>query len=242
MKTLAITLAMLVAGLLSLRAADVTGKWKSEFETTVGAMKYTFDLKSDGGKITGKATRDRDGEKTETELKEGKLTGDEVSFVEVVSIQDQEIRIEYKGKLAGNEMKLTRTVGDFGSTDIVAKRDAVATVAGKWSSDFETQVGQLKYIFEFKVAGDKLTGKATRTLDGAKTETEIKEGKVTGADVSFVEMLKNQDQDIRIEYKGKLAGDEIKFTRKVGDIATTEIVAKRVKEPAAGGAMMMDGK
>ena len=53
-------------------------------------------------------------------------------------------------------------------------------------------------------------------------------------------MLKDQDQAIRIEYTGKLAGDEIKFARKVGDIATTEIVAKRVKEPAMGGTMMMD--
>jgi len=34
----------------------------------------------------------------------------------------------------------------------------------------------------------------------------------------------------QIEYKGKLSGDEISFTRKVGDIATLQFVAKRVKE------------
>jgi hypothetical protein len=33
----------------------------------------------------------------------------------------------------------------------------------------------------------------------------------------------------RIEYTGQLAGDEIKLTRKVGDFATEELVAKRVK-------------
>ena len=33
----------------------------------------------------------------------------------------------------------------------------------------------------------------------------------------------------RLEYKGKIAGDEIKFSRKVGDLATEEFVAKRVK-------------
>jgi hypothetical protein len=34
---------------------------------------------------------------------------------------------------------------------------------------------------------------------------------------------------LRIEYKGKLGGDEIKFTRKVADVATKELVAKRTK-------------
>ena len=44
-----------------------------------------------------------------------------------------------------------------------------------------------------------------------------------------MENVKFQDMDIRIEYKGKIAGDEIKFTRQVADFATEEIVAKRVK-------------
>ena len=34
---------------------------------------------------------------------------------------------------------------------------------------------------------------------------------------------------IRIVYTGKIDGDEIKFTRKVGDFATEDLVAKRVK-------------
>ena len=39
-----------------------------------------------------------------------------------------------------------------------------------------------------------------------------------------------QNNEIRIEYKGKINGDEISFTRKVGDFATEQFVAKRVKE------------
>jgi hypothetical protein len=41
--------------------------------------------------------------------------------------------------------------------------------------------------------------------------------------------VKIQDQEIRIEYKGKIAGDELKLHRKVGDITEYDIVAKRVK-------------
>ncbi len=40
-------------------------------------------------------------------------------------------------------------------------------------------------------------------------------------------MLKFQDMDLRIEYKAKLSGDELKITRQIADVATEEGVAKR---------------
>jgi enterochelin esterase-like enzyme len=49
-------------------------------------------------------------------------------------------------------------------------------------------------------------------------------------------MLKFQDNEVRIDYTGKVADKEIKFTRKVGDIATEEFVAKRVEAGAAATA------
>ncbi len=107
-----------------------------------------------------------------------------------------------------------------------------ADANGNWKSEFTSPIGQLKYLYALKADDDKLTGKAIRELDGQTTETDIKEGKVSGSEVSFVEVLKFDDQDIRIEYSGRLAGDEIKFTRKVGDFATMEIVAKREKAAA----------
>src|SRR5262245_44873342 len=110
-----------------------------------------------------------------------------------------------------------------------------ADISGKWKADFETQIGHLKYVYDFKVDGEKLTGKAFRDREGEKMTIEITEGKVAGNDVSFVENVKFQDQEVRIEYTGKVAGEEIKFTRKVGDFATTEIVAKRDKDAAASG-------
>jgi F5/8 type C domain len=104
-----------------------------------------------------------------------------------------------------------------------------ADAAGRWQAEFDSPVGHLKYTYELKPDGDKLFGKAIRDVDGEKTETELKEGKITGENVEFVELLRRDDQEIRIEYQGKLAGDEIKFTRKVGDFATMDVVAKRVK-------------
>ena len=111
----ACTLAVLVSAF----AADISGKWTSAFESQIGPQKYTFDLKVAGDKLTGQAISDQRGA---VEIKEGKITGDTVSFVELANIQGQDIRIEYNGKVSGDEMKLTRKVGDFGTYEIVAKR------------------------------------------------------------------------------------------------------------------------
>ncbi len=103
-------------------AADVTGKWKAEFESPVGVQKYTYDLKVVGETLTGTASFERMGETGKVELKEGKVKGDEITFVEMLNMQGNELRIEYKGKLVGDEIKMIRTVGDFGTEEFVAKR------------------------------------------------------------------------------------------------------------------------
>jgi hypothetical protein len=111
---------------------------------------------------------------------------------------------------------------------VVAPANA-AEVAGKWTAEFDTAIGVQKYTYEFKVDGSKLTGKAFGKRADSEAEVEIQEGKINGDEITFVENLKFGDQDLRIEYKGRISGDEIKFTRKVGDFATEDFVAKRVK-------------
>src|SRR5678816_1975284 len=118
-----LTLLTLVALSLSALAADVTGTWKAEFNTQRGLQKYTFTLKQDGATVTGKANVERDGEKREAELKEGKVDGGTLTFVEPLKIQDNEIKITYTGKISGDEIKFTRKVGDFGSSEATAKRE-----------------------------------------------------------------------------------------------------------------------
>ncbi len=97
--------------------------------------------------------------------------------------------------------------------------------SGKWTTTISTQIGDMPYTYTFKADGDKLTGKASSQFG----EIEIADGKINGDDISFVENIKYQDMPIRIEYKGKVSGDEIKFTRQVGEFATEEFVAKRAK-------------
>jgi len=103
-------------------AADATGKWKAEFDSQVGVQKYVYDLKVDGAKVTGKASFERMGQKGEADLLEGKVAGDDISFVEKLDFQGTQISITYTGKLAGDEIKFTRNVGDFAKEEFVAKR------------------------------------------------------------------------------------------------------------------------
>ncbi len=122
MKTLVILLTALPLAVL---AADLTGTWKSDFDSQIGHQNYTFTFKQDGTKLTGKANSEVGDRKREAELKEGKVDGDAVSFVEMLTIQDNEIRISYAGKISanGNEIKFTREVGDFAKSEIVARRE-----------------------------------------------------------------------------------------------------------------------
>jgi hypothetical protein len=96
-------------------------------------------------------------------------------------------------------------------------------ITGKWTASFETQIGVQNYTYDFKVDGEKLTGTAKSNFGSG----ELTDGTLKGDEVAFTENLNFEGQLIKITYKGKIAGDEIKFTRQVGEIATEELVAKR---------------
>jgi hypothetical protein len=70
----------------------------------------------------------------------------------------------------------------------------------------------------------------TGTLDNSMAgPTDIKEGKITGDEISFYVVRKLGENDAKITWKGKVAGDEIKFTRQAQGNNAEEIIAKKVK-------------
>jgi hypothetical protein len=105
-----------------------------------------------------------------------------------------------------------------------------ADVTGTWTAEFDTQIGVQKYVFTFKVEGEKLTGEAVAERMGEKATVPLTNGAVKGDQITFTEALDFQGQQVPIAYTGTIAGDEIKFSRKVGDFATEELVAKRKKD------------
>src|SRR3954468_7408977 len=94
---------------------------------------------------------------------------------------------------------------------VVAALGFAADLNGKWKADFTTPDGtQRSNTFTFKTDGSKLAG----TVAGTQDETEIKDGKVMGDDITFT-----ADRPFgTFTYKGKVAGtDEIKFSVSFGD-------------------------
>ncbi len=104
-----------------------------------------------------------------------------------------------------------------------------ADISGKWTTVISTGIGEMNYTFDFKVEGEKLTGKAVMSMGNQSSESALTEGSVKGDEISFVETLKVQGQELRCEYRGKIAGDEIRGSRQVGSYGTEEFVAKRSK-------------
>lgn len=90
-----------------LSAAGVDGKWEAEIQSPRGATVVVFDLKSDGEALTGQLGNDMMGM---SDIQDGKVSGDSVSFVQVTARGDFQMRFQYEGKVSGDEMELTRTM------------------------------------------------------------------------------------------------------------------------------------
>ena len=95
-------------------AADVSGKWRAEFTSPDGAQRVnTFTFKLDGETLTGTVAGGQD----ETPIKEGRVTGDAISFT-----ADRPFgTFKYKGKILGDEIKFAVQFDD-NSFEITAKR------------------------------------------------------------------------------------------------------------------------
>ena len=102
-------------------------------------------------------------------------------------------------------------------------------ITGTWKGQFDSQIGEQKYTYVFRTDGTNVTGTATGEREMGTNTVVITEGKISTNELSFVEPLKFDDNELRIEYTGKVNGDEIKFHRKVGDVAEEDFVAHRIR-------------
>src|SRR5579863_1083603 len=85
-------------------AADISGNWKGTAEGPQGALERSFVFKVDGSKLTGETTSQMMGKST---MADGKIDGDNLSFSITASMQGNEVKLSYKGKVTGNEIELT---------------------------------------------------------------------------------------------------------------------------------------
>jgi len=110
---------MMFTGLLAVSAlaGDVTGKWKATMATPNGSRETVMNLKADGAKLTGTVS----GRGGDTEITDGKSEGDTISFAVVRNFNGNEMKMLYKGKVSGAEIKFDVSMGDR-NFEMVAKR------------------------------------------------------------------------------------------------------------------------
>jgi len=107
-------LILIAAFAMAAMAADVAGTWKATAEGPNGSMERTFVFKVDGNKLTGETTSTMLGKST---IAEGKVDGDNLSFSITADFQGTELKLSYKGKVAGADLHLTsQRAGDEGQS------------------------------------------------------------------------------------------------------------------------------
>ena len=102
-------------------AADVNGKWTAQVPGRDGQTReLTFTFKAEGEKLTGSMS----GQQGDSEITDGKISGDQISFTVKINIQGNERKFLYKGTVSGDEMKVTRTTegGNRPPQEFTAKR------------------------------------------------------------------------------------------------------------------------
>jgi hypothetical protein len=131
-KILLIGAVIVPALLASVWAADIFGNWIAHVpacgQADAPADLYplllgetVFSFKVSGAVLTGKVA-DPQGE---TAISEGKINGDEISFVVIRRVGGNERKLAYKGKVSLNEIKFTREIqgGTEQPQQFIAKRE-----------------------------------------------------------------------------------------------------------------------
>jgi hypothetical protein len=105
LRTISLTVGLLMALCVTALAADVDGKWTGQVQGPQGAMDITFVFKAEGEKLTGTLTN----QFGEVAIQDGTIKSEALAFKVTREFNGNKFTLKYTGKLAGDEIKLTRT-------------------------------------------------------------------------------------------------------------------------------------
>jgi hypothetical protein len=85
--------------------ADIDGRWSGQYNSGMGdPMTLAYTFKAEGNTLTGTSLSGPD---TQVPIKNGKIDGNNISFVVTVDFGGQEMSFNYKGVLKGDEIELS---------------------------------------------------------------------------------------------------------------------------------------
>jgi hypothetical protein len=111
-------LCLMLASLLF--SADATGKWKGTLDAGGAIHELTFDLKATGDTLTGAVSGLKE---QASEIKDGNVQGDTVSFWAMGEYQGQPLKLVFKGQVSESEIRFTMGLDDGSwSSEIIVKK------------------------------------------------------------------------------------------------------------------------
>jgi hypothetical protein len=117
MKYFVCALALLLLAGVAL-AADVDGKWEGNLDMGGQAIPVSYTFKAEGTTLTGTTSGP---ENTTIPIKNGKIEGNNISFTVTFDMGGQEMKIDYKGVVSPDQIKLSFDMMGQ-TTEIVVKK------------------------------------------------------------------------------------------------------------------------
>lgn len=97
-------------------------------------------------------------------------------------------------------------------------------VDGIYQIEIDTPMGKQESKLTLKASGAKLSG----TMESSFGTMEFKDGTVKGGDVSWSMQIDSPMGSMKLDYKGKVAGNAISGEVKAGDFGSSPFKGKRV--------------
>lgn len=203
------------------QAVDVTGKWDVTVVTAQGAMPSELVLKKEGDKLVGTIAGPQGEVPVEAEVKDKA-----VAIYFTIQTQNGGLDITFNGTADGDTMKGTADLGQMGTLEWSAKRQAApaaapaaataakADLTGTWNLQVNTEAGSGAPTVTFKQDGEKLTGQ----YSGQFGESAFT-GTLKGSEVRFEFDMSARGNAVHIVYAGTVDKDTMKGSVKFGDLA-----------------------
>ena len=156
----------------------------------------------------------------EIPMKDIKLEGNQVTFAIEMGFGDRTFRLDFKGKLDGKSLK-GELVSERGTSEVVGKKaEAASPVVGTWEFTRETSRGT-------RTSTLKIKEDMTATYTVRDNELAVTDLKVDGNQISFKVMMRYGDNEVPMEFKGKVDGTTLVAERTTSR-GTNKITGKKI--------------
>ncbi len=190
------------------KSVDPSGTWRWEYDFGGETMKDLVRLNlSKDNKLVGHY---KGRENKLIEIKDAKIEGDALSFLLTLDFQGTAIKLEFKGKVKGDEIdgNVSVSTGE-GAQEFpwTPKRSVTMDdVVGEWQIRIETGDRTLEPVLTVSKEGEMYKGKY---VSGSELNVDVTDLKVENNQLMFKVAAEVNGTKVKADYKGRPYGDKI---------------------------------